>query len=88
MRLETPASYLRYLYQQQPLITMTSFYQRHQILASLDGLDAGQTEKVLEYIRSLQRVGKDESHDQKVKREAMKEIRLALGRDRTLRPYF
>lgn len=67
---------------------MTSFHQRHQILASLDGLDQGQTEKVLEYIRGLERPGKDESHHQKLKREAMKEIRLALGQDRTLKPYF
>lgn len=67
---------------------MTSFYQRHQILASLDGLDQRQTEKVLEYIRSIQGSGKDESQHQKVKREAMKEIRLALGQDRTLKPYF
>jgi len=67
---------------------MTSFYQRHQILASLDGLDQSQTEKVLEYIRSLQGTGKNESHHQKVKRQAMKEIRLALGHDRTLKPYF
>lgn len=67
---------------------MTSFYQRHQILASLDALDQPQTEKVLEYIRSLQGNGKDEFQHQKVKREAMKEIRLALGQDRTLKPYF
>jgi hypothetical protein len=31
---------------------------------------------------------KDESHHQKTKREALKEIRLALGQDRTLRPNF
>ena len=67
---------------------MTSFYQRHQILASLDGLDQRQTEKVLDYIRSLEGGGKDESQQQKIKREAMKEIRLALGQDRTLKPYF
>jgi hypothetical protein len=67
---------------------MTSFHQRHQILASLDALDQGQTEKVLEYIRGLQHTRKDDSHHQHMKREAMKEIRLALGRDRTLRPYF
>jgi hypothetical protein len=67
---------------------MTSYYQRHQILASLDGLDQRQTEKVLEYIRSLQGAGREESQHQKVKREAMKEIRMALGQDRTLKPYF
>lgn len=67
---------------------MTSFHQRHQILESLDSLDQGQTEKVLEYIRALQHTRRDESHHQKAKREAMREIRLALGQDRTLRPYF
>jgi hypothetical protein len=67
---------------------MTSYYQRHQILASLDGLDQRQTEKVLEYIRVLQGAGRDESQHQKVKREGMKEIRMALGQDRTLKPYF
>jgi hypothetical protein len=67
---------------------MTSFHQRHQILASLDSLDQSQTEKVLEYIRALQVTGKEESHHQKMKREAMKEIRLALVHDRTLTPYF
>ncbi len=67
---------------------MTSFHQRHQILDSLDALDQRQTEKVLEYIRSLQGSVRDESQHQKVKREAMKEIRLALGQDRTLKPYF
>ncbi len=67
---------------------MSSFYHRHQILSSLDGLDQDQTEKVLEYIRSLQGNGKNELHHQKVKREAMKEIRLALGQDRPLKPYF
>jgi hypothetical protein len=67
---------------------MTSFHQRHQILASLDSLDQSQTEKLLEYIRALQVKGKEEPHHQKMKREAMKEIRLALGQDRMLRPYF
>ena len=32
---------------------MTSFHQKNQILESLDSLDHGQTEKVLEYIRTL-----------------------------------
>jgi hypothetical protein len=67
---------------------MIPFHQKHQILESLDALDQGQTEKVLDYIRTLQHSRKDESHSQKVKREAMREIRLALGQDRTLRPYF
>lgn len=67
---------------------MISIHQRHQILESLNSLDQGQTEKVLEYIRTLLHARKDESHHQKMKREALKEIRLALGQDRTLRPNF
>lgn len=67
---------------------MISFHQKHQILESLDSLDQGQTEKVLEYIRTLMNSKKDESHHQRMKREALREIRLALGQDRTLRPYF
>ena len=67
---------------------MTSFHQKNQILESLDSLDQGQTEKVLEYIRTLVHTRKDESAHQRLKREALKEIRLALGNDRKLRPFF
>ena len=67
---------------------MTSFHQKNQILESLDSLDHGQTEKVLAYIRSLAHSRNDESAHQRLKREAMKEIRLALGNDRKLRPFF
>jgi len=67
---------------------MTSFHQKNQILESLDFLDPGQTEKVLEYIRTLVHTRKDESAHQRLKREALKEIRLALGNDRKLRPFF
>jgi len=67
---------------------MISFHQKHQILESLDSLDPGQTEKVLEYIHTLVHTRKDETNQQKVKREALKEIRLALGQDRLLRPNF
>ncbi len=67
---------------------MTSFHQKNQILESLDSLDHGQTEKVLEYIRALAHTRKDESAHQRLKREALKEIRLALGNDRKLRPFF
>jgi hypothetical protein len=67
---------------------MTSFHQKNQILDSLNSLDHGQTEKVLEYIRTLVHTRKDESAHQTLKREALKEIRLALGNDRKLRPFF
>jgi hypothetical protein len=67
---------------------MTSFHQKNQILESLNSLDQSQTEKVLEYIRTLAHSRKDESAHQRLKREALKEIRLALGNDRKLRPFF
>jgi hypothetical protein len=67
---------------------MNSFYQKTQILESLDSLDQGQTEKVLAYIRSLSHSRSDDAAHQRLKREAMKEIRLALGNDRKLRPFF
>jgi hypothetical protein len=65
---------------------MTLFHQRHQILASLDALDQGQTEKVLEYIKTIMHSTKDEASQQRLKREAMKEIRQALGNERKLKP--
>ena len=67
---------------------MTSFHQKNQILESLDSLDHGQTEKVLEYIRSLMHSRNDESAHQRLKREAMKEIRNALGKGRRVAPAF
>ncbi|WP_276368519.1 hypothetical protein [Chryseolinea sp. H1M3-3] len=67
---------------------MTSINQRHQILESLDYLDQGQTEKVLAYIQTLMHTHKDEISHQKLKREALREIRLALGQDRKLKPFF
>jgi len=66
---------------------MKSFHQKHEILDSLESLDQSQTEKVLEYIRSLLYTQDEVSH-QRLKREAMKEIRQALGNDRKLRPSF
>ena len=67
---------------------MTSFHKKHQILESLDSLDQSQTEKVLAYIRTLIYTRQDESSHQRLKREALKEIRLALAQDRKLRPFF
>ena len=66
---------------------MKSFHQKHEILDSLEALDQTQTEKVLEYIKSLLYTHDEASH-QRLKREAMKEIRQALGNDRKLRPSF
>jgi hypothetical protein len=67
---------------------MTSIHQRHEILDSLNSLDASQAEKVLEYIRGLTYTAPDEATHRRMKREAMKEIRQALGKGRQPRPSF
>lgn len=67
---------------------MTSFHQKHQILESLDSLDPNETKKVLDYIQNLMHSKKEETAQQRLKREAMKEIRMALTNDRKLRPFF
>ena len=67
---------------------MTSINQKHQILDSLNSLDSTQAEKVLEYINGLLYTAPDEASQKRLKREAMKEIRRALGKERQLRPTF
>jgi hypothetical protein len=67
---------------------MTSINQKHQILDSLNSLDSSQAEKVLEYIKGLLYTSPDEASQKQLKREAMKEIRRALGKGRQLRPSF
>jgi hypothetical protein len=67
---------------------MTTIHQVHQILESLDALDQAQTEKVMDYIKGLQFTPRDDARYQRLKREAMKEIRQALGKDRKLHPAF
>lgn len=67
---------------------MTPINQKHQIVESLDALDQVQAEKVLEYIKGLLYTSKDEASYQKFKREALKEIRQALGKNRKLKPSF
>jgi hypothetical protein len=67
---------------------MTSINQKHQILDSLNSLDSSQAEKVLEYIKGLLYTAPDEASQKQLKREAMKEIRRALGKGRQLRPSF
>ena len=59
---------------------MTSIHQKHEILESLNSLDQSQAEKVLEYIKGLLYTTPDEASHKKFKREAMKEIRRALGK--------
>jgi hypothetical protein len=60
---------------------MTMNYKRLQILESLNTLDSTQAEKVLDYIRGLSySAAPDEAKYKRFKREAMKEIRNALGK--------
>lgn len=67
---------------------MTLIHQKHQILDSLDSLDPSQAEKVLAYIKGLLYAAPDETSQKQFKREAMKEIRRALGKGGRLRPTF
>lgn len=64
---------------------MTNIHQKHQLLESIEALDQTQAEQVLAYIQGL--IARGEAH-QKLKREAMKEIRQALGKGRKLNPAF
>ncbi len=64
---------------------MTGINQKHKIVESLDSLDQVQMEKVLDYINGMI---KPLRNDQFVKREALKQIRQALGNSRTLNPTF
>jgi hypothetical protein len=67
---------------------MTSIHQKHEILESLNSLDQSQAEKVMEYIKGLLYTKPDDASHKKFKREAMKEIRRALGKGRQVRPAF
>jgi hypothetical protein len=68
---------------------MTTLHQKFQIMESLDFLDQAQAKDVLNYIHDLQhRTILENQHHQKVKREAMIEIRQALTKGRTLSPLF
>jgi hypothetical protein len=57
---------------------MTTIHQRNQIMESLRSLDKVQTEKVLEYIKTLTH-HRDDLRRQVIKSRAMVEIRQALG---------
>jgi hypothetical protein len=68
---------------------MTAIDQKFQIMESLDSLDHAQAKEVLDYIKRLQvKSVQDSQREQKVKREAMIQIRLALTKGRTLNPSF
>lgn len=78
----------RYSYCHSTTTIMTNIHQKHQILESIDSLDQAEAEKVLDYINVLVSAKKEEPRYQRFKREAMKEIRQALGQDRKLNPSF
>lgn len=61
---------------------MTNTDQRNQILETLNVLDQDQADKVLSYIKSILYSEPEKATYQKFKREAMKEIRKALVRER------
>jgi len=66
---------------------MTTIHQKHQILESIEALDQTQAEQVLAYIKGLV-MPRDEAGHRKFKREAMKEIRQALGKNRKMNATF
>jgi hypothetical protein len=57
---------------------MTSI-QKHLILESLKTMDQAQTERVLQYVKSIAEKPAAETAYEQFKRNAMKEIRHALG---------
>lgn len=57
---------------------MKSIHQRHQILESLNSMDQAQTEKVLDFIKRMRNYPPQETAQQVLKREALKQIRQAL----------
>jgi hypothetical protein len=63
---------------------MNSVTKKLQILESLNAMDQTQMEKVLTYISDLL-TPKSELEYKRSKREAMKEIRQALNRERRLK---
>ena len=67
---------------------MTTINQKHQILESLDYLDQAQADKVLGYIQGLLSASREHARYKRLKTEAMKEIRQALGKGRKLNPAF
>lgn len=59
---------------------MKAFNQKNEILESLEALDPSQAEQVLAYIKGLLQSPQDEASYRKLKRNALKEIRQALGK--------
>jgi hypothetical protein len=67
---------------------MTDHNQKNEILETLNSLDQAQTDKVMDYIKGLLYVKKDETYYQKFKQEALREIRQALSKKRKFNSAF
>lgn len=88
LRIEHVSCFFRYLSCQSTTTIMTTTENKSQIVESLNALDAEQTEQVLAYIRQLQQPQPGDATYKRFKREAMREIREALGRKRSFRLSF
>lgn len=62
---------------------MTTTTKKNQILENLDSLNQNQADDVLKYIKNLV-TSRDEDSYKNFKREALKEIRQALRKNRKL----
>ena len=62
---------------------MTTIAKKNQILENLDSLNQNQADDVLKYIKNLV-TSRDEDSYKNFKREALKEIRQALRKNRKL----
>jgi hypothetical protein len=62
---------------------MTTTAKKNQILENLDSLNQNQADDVLKYIKNLV-TSRDEDSYKNFKREALKEIRQALRKNRKL----
>ena len=60
---------------------MITIHKKHQILESLDSMDAEQAEKVLAYIKRMLNLSTSEKSYQHFKAEALEEIRQALEKN-------
>ncbi len=67
---------------------MRTISQKQEILQALSSMDSAQAEKVLNYIKGLLNGQPSGIHYQMLKRQAMKEIRQALGQTRKFNSSF
>ena len=65
---------------------MISLHQKHQIMETLNAMDAEQTEKVLNYMKGMVHTTDEKAHQQ-FKTQALRQIRRALDR-KTINPSF